>query len=163
MTHLHFASIPVLGEPSQEAELNRFLASHRVLSVDRQLVQAGAASVWAICVTYTDGDPAAATKTENKARTVDYREVLSPQEFAVFAKLRVLRKTLAEQEGVPPYALFTNEHLAAMVQNKVRTTEELGRIDGVGRTRIEKYAHAFLNLLSTCDLAPSAGEGKRET
>ena len=40
-------------------------------------------------------------------------------EFTVFAKLRSVRKLLADRQGVPAYALFTNEQLAAMVQRRV--------------------------------------------
>jgi hypothetical protein len=55
---------------------------------------------------------------------VDYREVLSAQDFAVFSKLREVRKGLAEKEGVPPYTIFTNEQLAAVVRQKVTTKAE---------------------------------------
>ena len=157
---LHFVSIPVLGDSTAEAELNRFLASHRVLSVERRLVEAGTASVWAVCVAYTDGDAGAAVK-KSGAR-VDYREVLTEQDFAAFAELRALRKTLAEQEGVPPYALFTNEQLAAMVQNKARTLADLGCIDGVGRARIEKYGQTFLSRLESLQHEPGT-PGRGET
>ena len=54
---------------------------------------------------------------------------------------------IAEREGVPPYALFNNDQLAAMVRTKVRTKEDMGRIDGVGPGRIEKYAESFLEVL----------------
>ena len=43
---------------------------------------------------------------------IDYKEVLSAPEFERFARLRLLRKELAEKEGVPAYAIFTNEQLA---------------------------------------------------
>ncbi|MBI4754199.1 MAG: HRDC domain-containing protein [Betaproteobacteria bacterium] len=49
-----------------------------------------------------------------KRERIDYREVLNEQDFAVFADLRRLRKGLAEQDGVPAYALFTNEQLVAL-------------------------------------------------
>ena len=45
---------------------------------------------------------------------VDYKEVLSPADFALFAKLRDWRKATAEQEGIPVYAVLTNEQLAAI-------------------------------------------------
>jgi superfamily II DNA helicase RecQ len=58
-----------------------------------------------------------------------------------------LRKSLAEQEGVPAYALFTNEQLAEMITRRVTTTAALGKVSGVGKARLEKYADTFLNLL----------------
>jgi hypothetical protein len=50
---------------------------------------------------------------------VDYKEVLNEADFAVFSRLRDLRKVIAEKEAVPAYAIFTNEQLAAMVTGKV--------------------------------------------
>jgi len=144
-------SVPVHASATPEEELNRFLSGHRVLSVDRQLVADGVRSVWAVCVAYVDGAAAPAAGPGMAApagqKRVDYREILPAAEFEVFAKLRELRKTLAEREGVPPYAVFTNEHLAEMARGKVQSAADLGRIDGVGPARVQKYAEAFLAIL----------------
>ena len=48
---------------------------------------------------------------------MDYREVLNPEQFAAFVKLRTLRQTISKEEAVPVYVIFTNEQLAAMGQN----------------------------------------------
>ncbi len=157
---LHFATVPVFsGTQAAEAELNAFLASHRVDSVDRQLVVDGPRSAWAICVAYVDG-PEPGSKAASKKGRVDYREVLPPEQFQVFARLRELRKKLAEREGVPPYALFTNEQLAEMVRRRAASLAALGAIDGVGPARLEKYGAAFLEVLQgTPDAAAAPGEG----
>jgi ribonuclease D len=52
---------------------------------------------------------------------VDYKEVLKPEEFEVFSRLRDWRKNVAEKEGVPVYAVLTNEQLAQMVQKQVKS------------------------------------------
>ncbi len=104
--------------------LNRFLAERRIVAVDRQFVADGCNSFWAFSVTYRDGasalEPVSALGRPDKAK-IDYREVFDERDFATFAALRTLRKELAEAEGVPAYALFTNEQLAAMVRGKART------------------------------------------
>ena len=119
-------------------EVNTFLRAHRILSVDRHFVQDGANSVWAICVSYLD-DANRPLAVGAKRPKVDYREVLSEADFAVYAKLRNLRKELAEGEGVPAYALFTNEQLAEMVQRRVHSLTAMKEIEGVGDAKIEKY------------------------
>ena len=144
---LHFATIPVFGDTDAEAALNRFLAAHRVLSIDRHLVDAGPSRVWAVCVSYEQGENGDSPSTAKKASRIDYREQMSEPDFALFAKLRLLRKTLAERDGVPLYALFTNEQLAAMVERRVQTAEDLRALPGVGAARLEKYGAAFLKLL----------------
>ena len=73
--------------------------------------------------------------------------MLPAAEFLVFAKLRDLRKQIADRDGVPPYAVFTNEQLADMVRNKARSAADLGRIEGIGPARIEKYAARVLEIL----------------
>lgn len=47
--------------------------------------------------------------SDNKCERIDYKDVLSERDFALYAQLRNLRKFLSEQEGVPTYALFTND------------------------------------------------------
>jgi superfamily II DNA helicase RecQ len=67
----------------------------------------------------------------------------------VFAKLRSLRKALAEKDGVPAYALFTNEQLASMVQRRVKSLKGLEQVPGVGAARVKKYGAQFLEILAT--------------
>jgi superfamily II DNA helicase RecQ len=142
---LRFFTIPVHGGREAAEELDGFLASHRILAVDRHLVQDGANSAWAVCVGFVAGEE---ERGQPKKRgKIDYREVLNEQDFAVFARIRALRKELAEGEGVPPYALFTNEQLAEMVQRRVQTAAALREIAGVGEARVEKYGQRLLRLL----------------
>lgn len=141
---LHFVTVPVFETAAAEDELNQFLASHRVLAVERALVNDGPRSVWAVCVSYL---PAGGSALPIKKGRVDYREVLAPPEFALYARLRNLRKTLAERDGVPPYAVFTNDQLAAIVQRRATTASALGEISGVGKARIERYGEAFLEVV----------------
>jgi superfamily II DNA helicase RecQ len=82
-----------------------------------------------------------------KRKRVDYREVLGESEFGVYAELRRLRKHLADRDGVPAYAVFTNEQLAEMVQRRVSSIQALGAIEGVGESRVGKYAEPFLAAL----------------
>jgi hypothetical protein len=101
------------------------VGTHRVITVERQFVADGANSLWSVCVSYVDGE--ARPSAEKRQRRIDYREILSPNEFAIFAKLRALRKEMAEREGVPFYALFTNPTLWAgsMVTQAAREESDL--------------------------------------
>ena len=156
---LHFVSVPTHSSAAAEDELNAFLGSHRVVAVDRQLVADGARSAWAVCVEYVDGDPVAATahpaNPNGNKRGIDYRDELPAPQFQVFAKLRDLRKRIANEDGVPPYAVFNNEQLADMVRHSVRTAAEMARIDGIGPARVEKYAVRFLEILCAAPSAPT--------
>jgi len=97
---LRFFVIPVHDSGAFEQELNGFLASHKVVSIDRQLIDQGVNSFWAICVDSLSHAPGeAASKASLSRSRIDYKQVLPPEEFAVFSKLRELRKELAQKEA----------------------------------------------------------------
>lgn len=152
---LRFFTVPVCDGDQAAEEVNRFLGAHRIVAIDRQFVHDGPNSAWALCITYVQSSNRPPTGKRGK---IDYRDVLSEPDFALFAKLRALRKTLADREGVPAYALFTNEQLATMVQNRVRTMNALREIDGIGEARVEKYGNDFLALLQAAEV-PEGGAG----
>ncbi|OYP38023.1 hypothetical protein CGZ80_03550 [Rhodopirellula sp. MGV] len=54
---MRFQFFRVAVHSSDPDDLNRFIAAHRVTSIDRQFVSDGANSFWAICVIYESGDP----------------------------------------------------------------------------------------------------------
>ncbi|MGE0681674.1 MAG: HRDC domain-containing protein [Candidatus Binatia bacterium] len=143
---MQFFTIPIRDPQRATDELNAFLASHRVVHTERQFVVDGANSLWSICISYVEGEarPASPGKRNQK---VDYREILPEADFALFVKLRTLRKELADRDGVPVYTLFTNEQLAEMVRKRTSSLANLGNISGVGAARVEKYGEAFLRVL----------------
>jgi hypothetical protein len=54
---LRFFAVPVHDSSKFEQELNGFLASHKVVSIDRHLIDQGINSFWAICVDYLSDAP----------------------------------------------------------------------------------------------------------
>jgi superfamily II DNA helicase RecQ len=86
---------------------------------------------------------------------VDYKAVLSEGDFAVFSLLRDLRKTLAEAEGVPAYAIFTNEQLAKFAQSRAQSQADLQKVDGVGEAKIEKYGRRVLDAIAVARVVPA--------
>lgn len=113
---LRFFAIPVLDPAAAEAELNALLAVGRVAGGERQFVAARAASYWSVIVTLADGPgPLPAGLKVLSDRRTDYREMLSEPDFAVCARLRILRKQVADVEVVSPYLVFNNKQLARMV------------------------------------------------
>lgn len=137
------------GDPAaDEQELNAFLRGHRILQVQRELVHEGGTPWWAVCVEYLDKAASPPGGSNGKPK-VDYREKLDPAQFALFSRLREVRKELAEKEGVPVYAVFTNEQIAAMVTGGAGSAEDLRKIQGIGDGRLEKFGEAFLAVLAS--------------
>jgi superfamily II DNA helicase RecQ len=128
------------NDPEEAAkELNGFLAAHKILTVQREFVQDGQGSFWAIAVEYLSSQPA--TEKKNSSRRKDYKKELPPETFGLYSKLREWRKSMAEQHGVPVYMVFTNEQLAAIASGPITTRAELQQVEGVGEAKIEKYSH----------------------
>lgn len=145
---LHFFMIPVGSAKESEADLNQFISQNRIVNIEKHFVADGSNSFWSVCVTTAPSQTALRTHNSSIRRsTVDYKQILSPEDFAVFAELRKLRKQIAEAEGIPAYAVFTNEQLAGIVKNKVRSNTGLAAIEGVGQVRVDKHAQRFLSCL----------------
>ena len=126
-------------------------------------------SRWAILrMTYVVGE-VPASKAKKAPPRVDYREILRDAEFAVFPKLRALCKALAERDGVPPHAVFTNEQLAAIVQQdpgQYGPCESVERWSGLGREVREGRPRCCAGIgrgggVSTAGLARAAAVPRR--
>ena len=133
-----FFRVPARGCAESEQALNSFLGNHPVLTVTRQFVDLGENSYWCFCIDCLENAPNNKAKRGRRSR-VDHKELLEPDEFALYAKLRDLRKELAQSEGVPVYTVFTNEQLAQVVQSRATSKDSLQAIAGMGDARIEKY------------------------
>ena len=144
-----FFTIPVISFDSEQEKLNHFCSQHSIVAVDKQLIMQGSHYVWAFCITYLqDSSSAVSSKSKQSQRIrIDYKEVLNEEDFTIFVELRNLRKQVAEQHGVPVYAIFTNEQLAAMVTGRVTTLAQLQTIEGVGESRLVKYGEVFVDGL----------------
>jgi ATP-dependent DNA helicase RecQ len=79
-----------------------------------------------------------ATATESAGR---------PHNPDLFELLRQKRKELADQAGVPPYAVFPDKTLMEMAVFFPRTQDDFLNTFGVGKTKLEKYGPAFLTLI----------------
>ncbi|MGX1113879.1 ATP-dependent DNA helicase RecQ [Pseudoalteromonas sp. MBR-15] len=65
----------------------------------------------------------------------------------LFARLRALRKELADADDVPPYVVFNDKTLAEMAQLMPTNDSEFLKVSGVGFTKLNKYGSPFLNTI----------------
>ena len=66
---------------------------------------------------------------------------------ALFETLRRKRKELADQANLPPFTIFHDRTLREMALYCPRTRESLSTIYGIGKSKLEKYADAFLDII----------------
>lgn len=79
----------------------------------------------------------------------------SPQRNAVpnydkdlFARLRFLRKQIADKENIPPYIVFNDATLQEMAQYMPTSKTEMLQINGVGAIKLERFAQPFMALIN---------------
>lgn len=65
----------------------------------------------------------------------------------LFEALRVLRTTCANEEGLPPYIVFSDKVLHSLATIKPTTLEQFGNISGIGEHKKQKYGARFLSLI----------------
>ena len=63
---------------------------------------------------------------------------------ALFERLRKLRKKMADEQGVPPYVIFSDKTLHEMAADRPVTEESMLQVNGVGRVKMETYGHDFI-------------------
>ncbi len=145
-----FFTIPIKDSDAAEEEMNRFLASVKVITVHRDFVVDGGNSCRLIDIEYQTGDAAVqlVKSGQSAKKKIDYKEVLSPDDFAVYARLRDWRKETGERDGAQLYNIFNNEQMAYIVQNKICTKSGLKNISGDGEARVEKYGDAVVAIMT---------------
>ncbi len=67
-----------------------------------------------------------------------------PFDAALFEKLRLVRKRLAEANEVPPYVIFSDKTLHEMSRHYPVAPAEMRRIHGVGDVKLERYGGDFV-------------------
>ncbi|PEN14487.1 DNA helicase RecQ [Longibacter salinarum] len=67
----------------------------------------------------------------------------------LFDALREVRTKLAREQDVPPYVVFGDKTLLAMVEHRPTTPKEFRQLHGVGDVKLERYADAFLDVVRT--------------
>jgi ATP-dependent DNA helicase RecQ len=66
---------------------------------------------------------------------------------SLFEVLRKLRSEIAKEEAVPAYIIFNDATLKQMEIQRPMSDEDFLAIDGVGKTKLEKYGHAFIKAI----------------
>ena len=61
--------------------------------------------------------------------------------------MKILRKSLADQAGVPPYIIFPDKSLREMARMKPRDPDSFLTISGVGEIKQEKYGLVFTSAI----------------
>ena len=107
-----------------------------------------------------------ATKPRGGARRRDPKQssqpdrdelpVLSGADESLLARLRDLRRTIAREEQVPAYVVFSDRTLAEIAVRRPANPGALGQIRGVGPVKLDKYGERFLDVVRSSDETEAA-------
>jgi ATP-dependent DNA helicase RecQ len=87
--------------------------------------------------------------SEKKKRTAPADELPdTPGAKDLFEALREKRTQLASEQEVPPYVVFADKTLKAMVAYQPATLDEFNALSGVGEVKRERYGGAFLAVIA---------------
>ncbi|MGL5187564.1 MAG: ATP-dependent DNA helicase RecQ [Plesiomonas shigelloides] len=75
------------------------------------------------------------------------KTLLSHYDRQLFAKLRKLRKSIADEEGIPPYVVFNDATLQEMAEQMPTTARDMLSVNGVGQRKLERFGSPFLHLI----------------
>ncbi len=87
-------------------------------------------------------------QAKKKKETIDYKELLSDVDFALYSTLRDKRNELAKTEGISRWNVAYNHQLASMATDRPKTKADLEKIKDFGEKSIEKFGEVFLKIVA---------------
>ncbi len=89
-----------------------------------------------------------AEKQEQSEKAHSRKPVSLDYNHDLFEQLRGCRKTLADQENVPPYVIFSDKTLVEMSAYYPQSKENLLLMSGIGSVKLEQYGDVFLQEIT---------------
>lgn len=94
-----------------------------------------------------DPRPAESSKRALRAQSAAGAD-LSEADQTLYKKLKALRLIIARDQNLPPYVIFHDRTLIEMAVYKPKTLEDMGHINGVGQSKLERYGQSFLSVMN---------------
>lgn len=77
-------------------------------------------------------------------------EVPAAGDADLFLQLKALRRSIADEDGVPPFMVFPDKTLREMARLRPSDRESLLLVSGVGEVKVKRYGPAFIKAITTC-------------
>ena len=95
--------------------------------------------------------PSESTPKQKVGRTVKEsipEHIYSGEDAELVSRLKQKRLSLAQDQGVPAFIVFTDTVLYQMVERKPTNRDEFLNLVGVGPAKLEKYGDSFLAVIN---------------
>lgn len=83
-----------------------------------------------------------------KASKRESRQFGKADDTLLWNALRTKRKLIADTQNVPPYVIFHDATLMAMLEAKPKNRQQMSLLSGIGQRKLELYADDFLAVIS---------------
>ena len=87
------------------------------------------------------------TAQRRSSTTSRASQTLDAADQPLWLGLRALRRELALAQGVPPYVIFHDSTLMAMVEHMPLSLQEMRLIGGIGDSKLSRYGEDFLAVI----------------
>ena len=84
------------------------------------------------------------TAKKTKVKPISQKQLLAEE---LFQQLHLLRRSLAQQQGTPPYLIFSDATLEDMAKKMPSTEADMRLVSGMGEIKLQNYGAAFLNTI----------------
>jgi ATP-dependent DNA helicase RecQ len=84
---------------------------------------------------------------EKEPESLERKKGALEYDTGLFEELRILRKNLADQKGVPPFVIFSDVALQEMAYYFPQNDESFLRISGVGAMKLAQYGEKFMPII----------------
>lgn len=126
---------------SDQSLINDFISQHEIVHTNSKLIE-DETNYWSVLVSYQEKKgKAKSTKTVSVTE-----EELSEEESIIYNKLKDWRSEKARESQIPSYIIFHNAHLMALAKYKPSNLEDLENVNGIGKTKIEKYGIEIIEV-----------------
>lgn len=73
---------------------------------------------------------------------------IASEDRVLWEALRAKRRQLAQEQGVPPYVIFHDSTLMAILEARPQSLREMQHLAGIGEAKLERYGEAFLSVVN---------------
>jgi len=87
-------------------------------------------------------------EVKESPKSTKKQTVMKPVSRELFAVLRELRLTIANEQGVPAFVIFPDSTLTDMCMKTPVTEEDFLNVSGVGIVKLERYGKRFLSAIA---------------
>ncbi|MBR9839083.1 MAG: DNA helicase RecQ [Rhodobacteraceae bacterium] len=81
-------------------------------------------------------------------RRPQVKTLVSEEDAPLMSALKAKRTALAREAQLPPYMIFPDRTLIEMAERRPQNLDDMGRINGVGAKKLERYGAEFLEVIT---------------